>query len=121
LDMKVNAYFDRDEFACKCGCGFDAVDAELLQVLTRVREHFAQPITITSGNRCINHNKTVGGEDKGYHPRGMAADFKVAGIPASSVQDYLEAVYSGRYGIGRYPNRTHIDTRSSPARWIKHV
>ena len=113
-------YFKRSEFACKCGCGFDVVDFELLHVLTDVREHFGKPVTMTSGNRCIQHNSmTVGASSKSMHVKGMAADFKVEGVHADVVADYLEAKYPDRYGIARYLGRTHIDVRSNKARWDK--
>jgi uncharacterized protein YcbK (DUF882 family) len=118
---KINAYFSREEFSCQCGCGFDSVDAELLQVLTKIREHFNAPIEITSGNRCAARNKAIGGEEKSCHIRGMAADFKVKGISAQIVQEFLENVYKDKYGIGRYPNRTHVDVRETPARWTRNV
>ena len=50
--MKLNKYFHRSEFACKCGCGFDTVDTELLKVLTRLRVRFNKPVKITSACRC---------------------------------------------------------------------
>jgi len=115
----VNEYFERSEFACKCGCGFDAVDAELLEVLTDVRETFG-PVSITSGNRCKKHNKTIGGAEESQHTKGMGADYKTKAAP-ESVQEYLETKYPDKYGIGRYPNRTHIDVRSTKARWTQYV
>lgn len=115
----VNAYFKRSEFACKCGCGFEAVDVELLQVLTDLREHFNAPVAINSGNRCPSHNRKVGGEAKSKHLYGIAADVRVAGVSADAVADYLEQKYPNKYGIGRYVGRTHIDVRESPARWDK--
>ncbi|WP_459594920.1 D-Ala-D-Ala carboxypeptidase family metallohydrolase, partial [Enterobacter hormaechei] len=51
----LNQYFKRSEFACRCGCGTSTVDAELLQVITDVREKFG-PVVINSGHRCVKHN-----------------------------------------------------------------
>ena len=53
-------YFKRSEFACKCGCGFDTVDYELVKVLEYIREHFDRPLQINSGCRCATHNRTLG-------------------------------------------------------------
>lgn len=115
--MKLNKYFDRDEFSCKCSCGFATVDVELLEVLTDVREFFDAPIVITSGCRCYEHNISVGGSKNSKHVQGIASDFYVKGIHEDTVADYLETKYNNKYGIGRYDGRTHIDTRSTPARW----
>lgn len=110
--------FSRHEFACKCGCGFDTVDAELLNVLQDIRDHFGRPIIISSACRCDKHNKKVGGSDDSQHKLGRAADINVKRMPPESVQRYLEGKYTGAYGIGRYSTFTHIDTRSNgPARW----
>ena len=119
--MTFSPYFKRTEFACKCGCGFDSVDAELLQALTKIREHFNAPIEITSGNRCAKHNATIGGEEKSAHIRGLACDFKVKGVDHSTVEAFLESCYGDRYGIGSYPNRTHLDVRETKARWTRNV
>lgn len=110
--------FARREFACKCGCGFDAVDAELLGVLEQLRADLGnRAVSITSACRCDNHNRFVGGARNSVHKQGKAADIKVTGITPSRVADYLEHAYPGRYGVGRYASFTHIDVRESPARW----
>ncbi len=107
--------FSRSEFACKCGCGFDTVDAELVNMLEQVREHFGQPITITSGCRCPDHNDTVGGKAS-QHLKGRAADFKVKATSAQVVQDYCDEAFPDG-GVGRYSTWTHIDSRGVKARW----
>lgn len=124
--------FKRSEFACQDHCGFDAVDVELLSVLMRAKQHFSLlrgytvTLTINSGNRCVDHNETVQKEaDSGYvpfsskskHMHGTAADFTVSGVHADEVADYLEKEYPNTYGIGRYIGRTHLDVRSTKARW----
>jgi uncharacterized protein YcbK (DUF882 family) len=114
--MYLNQYFQRSEFACNCGCGFDTVDAELLVVITDVREHFNAPVTL-NGNRCPKHNKDEGGAKNSQHLYARAADIKVKGVHPNKVQEYLLAKYPDKYGIGRYNTFTHIDTRGSKSRW----
>lgn len=113
----LNKYFKRKEFACRCGCGTSTVDAELLQVVTDVREYFGSPVVITSGHRCSNHNRRVGGAASSMHMTGKAADIKVKGKDASAIASYLEHKYPDKYGIGRYNSFTHIDVRDGKARW----
>ena len=116
--MKVSDNFLRSEFACRCGCGFNTVDITLIEVLEGIRSHFNAPVTITSGNRCPEYNATIpGASSKSQHAKGMAADFKVKGIHADEVADYLEEKYPNWFGIERYVGRTHIDVRSRPYRW----
>lgn len=113
----LSANFNRREFACKCGCGFDTVDAALLEACEAVRQHFGAPVAINSACRCAAHNTRVQGSPKSQHLQGRAADIAVKGIPPAEVAQYLERAFLGRHGIGRYPTFTHIDTRGTAARW----
>lgn len=113
----LNKYFKRSEFACRCGCGTSTVDAELLQVITDVREHFGSPVVINSGHRCAKHNSSVGGAKNSVHLTGKAADIRVIGMSPGNVRRYLENTYPDKYGIGGYATFTHIDVRDGKARW----
>jgi uncharacterized protein YcbK (DUF882 family) len=84
-----------------------------------MRFHFNAPVDVTGPNRCAKHNAAEGGAPASQHLLAKAADVKVSGIHADSVADYLEETYPDRYGIGRYNDRTHIDVRSTRARWDK--
>lgn len=54
-------HFSKSEFACKCGCGFDDIDINLVKLLEQIRSHFGDnPLIITSGCRCAKHNRSVG-------------------------------------------------------------
>lgn len=114
----LSEHFDRSEFACKCGCGFDTVDHELILVLEDLRRHFGAPVSVTSGCRCMEHNAAVGGAARSRHVTGKAADVVVRGIAAREVYQYLTNKYDWQYGIGAYNGRTHIDVRSDVARWV---
>lgn len=113
----ISKNFNRSEFACKCGCGFDTVDSETLKVLEFVREHFKKPVTITSGCRCESYNKRIGGADMSQHRLGRAADIVVKDTAAVDVYRAIDEKFGNCYGFGSYPNFTHVDTRSSKARW----
>ena len=113
----LNLYFSREEFACKCGCGFSTVDTELLQILTNIRVHFGKPVIISSGCRCETHNEKVGGLDISQHLLGRAADITVRDVDIRDVAAYVLATYPYDYGIGVYRTFLHIDSRSHKARW----
>ena len=49
---------------------------ELLEVLDGLREHYGKPIKITSGYRCAELNKLVGGSPTSAHVIGYAADLQ---------------------------------------------
>lgn len=104
-------HFIRKEFRCKCGCGFDVVDYQLATVLDAIREHFGEPVSVTSGCRCYKHNKAIGGAPSSQHMLGKAADIVVRSTPASDVASWVvnnlpeATVYT-------YPTWTHIDVRT---------
>jgi uncharacterized protein YcbK (DUF882 family) len=114
--MKLSKYFSRHEFACKCGCGFNTVDIELLNLCDLIRDYVKKPVTASSGCRCIRHNASVGGASNSQHLYGRAADLIVDDPLA--VYDYLDRRYPNRYGFGVYESWLHVDSRSNgPARW----
>lgn len=113
----ISAHFNRSEFACQCGCGFDTVDVELIETLETVRQYFMSPVTITSGCRCVPHNVKIGGSYDSQHTKGRAADFKVQGKTPQEVHDFLCRTYPNQYGVGIYDSWIHFDSRTEKARW----
>lgn len=49
-------------------------------ILQPIRDNFDSPIIITSGYRCPQLNKKVGGSNNSQHLYGEAADFHVKGV-----------------------------------------
>ena len=118
----LSSNFSRREFSCKCGCGMDTVDAELIMVLENLRwgqgvGGKSRAITVSSGCRCEEHNRNEGGGDNSQHLIGKAADIAVYGVTPKDVAEYLDKWHPDQYGIGRYETFTHIDVRSKMARW----
>ena len=111
----VSKNFSRKEFACKCGCAYDTVDARLIHFLEMIRERFGAPVKINSGCRCSSYNMKVGGSLHSQHLLGRAADIVVDGVPPDAVADYAESI--GAPGVGRYATFTHIDSRNTVSRW----
>ena len=115
---QLSQHFMRHEFACKCGCGFDTVDAELIYCLEFIRDGLPDSIIrINSGCRCKEYNAKIGGSPKSQHVLGKAADFVVKNYHADEVANFIELYWPDRYGVGRYHGRTHLDVRSSKSRW----
>lgn len=114
--IKISEHFLRSEFQCKCDCGFDTVDAALLTLLERVREHFDKPVIVNSGCRCMRHNESVGGSHNSQHLLGRAADIIVADVEPDDVADYSKNINPDG-GVGQYNSFTHVDSRIGCARW----
>ena len=88
-------YFTRAEFRCPCGrCGgFPAEPAEkLVRLADQVREHFGAPALPSSGVRCPEHNKEVGGVWNSYHLAGKALDFRIDGKSAAEVLAFVRTL-----------------------------
>lgn len=113
----VSQHFSRHEFACKCGCGQDTVDAVLVAKLECARAYFGQPITITSGNRCKEYNEKVGGSPNSQHLYGKAADIYIRATDPKLVFDYFDENFPDSGGLGGYDTFTHVDSREDKARW----
>jgi len=71
----MSKYFKEAELKCS-HCDEYVFNAEFLNILNRVRSLFNKPIYITSGYRCKEHNKAVGGKANSAHTKGLAVDIK---------------------------------------------
>ena len=116
---RLSPNFTRDEFACKCGCGFDDVDPKLIVALQKLRDIIAAPIHVNSGCRCRKHNAAQPGHSpRSQHLLGRAADVVVHGLSPAMVAGIAEAVPEfDNGGIGIYGTFTHLDVRGVRARW----
>jgi zinc D-Ala-D-Ala carboxypeptidase len=110
----LDSHFSREEVACKCGCGFDTVDAELLNVMEKIRDIIG-PYQPSSVCRCIQHNRNIGSNDTSQHVKAKACD--VPTKDPKSLYEKLDIMYPNKYGIGLYDSFVHIDVRSHRARW----
>lgn len=102
-------HFKQSEFACKCGCGFNSINLNLVKILDEIREFYGQPLTVTSGCRCRNHNNKVSGSvSNSRHISGKASDIKVKNIDKARVLTKCkEYVASGRARY-TYTNNTNM-------------
>ena len=63
-------------------------------VLDPVRDMVNAPIIITSGYRCPQVNRLVGGVDNSQHMSGCAADFYVMGFTPSMMQEVFFCAFN---------------------------
>lgn len=113
-------YFKPAEFQCKCGCGANNINHDLVKILEKVREHFGKPVIINSGVRCKTHNARVGGVSNSQHldTYGTAADIAtISGTTPSAMAAYVETLMPNTGGIGIYSWGIHVDVRKTKARW----
>jgi len=82
-------------------------------VLEPLREHIGKPVMITSGYRCPELNKAIGGAEKSQHMKGQAADIVVKGM---TVQELAEAIMASAPGFDQLilePSWVHVSWRSA--------
>lgn len=106
-------YFDRSEFACKCGRYCDGYPAEMdetvVKVADRVRKHFGTAVIVSSGLRCATHNANVGGVSNSRHLSGKAVDFCVSGKIAAQVLEFVRQEPEIRYAYAIDGRFVHMD------------
>ncbi|MBO5384490.1 MAG: peptidoglycan-binding protein [Ruminococcus sp.] len=116
-NLRLSSNFVTSEFRCKCGKAHSTlISTELVNGLQRLVDVLgASKAIITSGYRCSNHDKAVGGSGYGMHTRGLAADvifYDKSGKPISSKLVSCKAQDLGFHGIANIDKSyryTHLD------------
>lgn len=104
--------FSLKETACKCGCGANEMQQEIIDIAQAIREAVGKPLTVTSGFRCEAHNSNEGGSKSSYHTRGMAIDLVCPSLSSKELFDIANRV-DGVMGLIWYAGQRniHVDTR----------
>lgn len=122
---QLSPHFNVKEFKCQCGRTHDTkVSEELVANLEKLFDKLdCSKIIISSGYRCADHDKEVGGSGNGQHVVGTAADlccYDKSGSPISSKKVCCAAQDLGFKGIANINaayQYLHLDMRSG-ARWF---
>lgn len=94
------------------------VDERLLTLLENIRNHTGKPVHINSGYRSPEYNATLkNASPRSQHCNGKAADIWVEGVTPKQIADIAECYLGSSGGIGIYKTFTHVDVRTSCARW----
>lgn len=108
-------HFKKSEFTCKCGCGLNNIQLDVVKIADEVREHFGNPAIVTSGTRCSKHNLEVGGVANSRHLRGKAIDMYVQNVSWYDLLEYLrELEQKGKIRYCYHINNTdccHFDIK----------
>ena len=100
-------FFKRTEFACPC-CNRDNISKELVDRLDYSRSLAGIPFRITSGFRCVEHNRRIHGKPRSSHLDGSGADIYA---PSGSIQATIigSLFASGIKRVGIYKTFIHAD------------
>ena len=118
---QLSPHFNAREFRCQCGQPHETLIAsELIDKLEALYTALnCSKIIVTSGYRCPEHDKAVGGTSSGQHTKGTAADvccYGQDGQPISSKTICCKAQDLGFTGIANITSSyqyTHLDVRTS--------
>ena len=116
---QLSPHFNISEFRCKCGKEHETLNnPELIDKLEKLYTALnCTKIIVTSGFRCVEHDKSVGGSGTGQHTLGNAADiccYGQDGQPISSRTVCCKAQDIGFSGIANITAEyiyTHVDVR----------
>ena len=122
---QLSPHFNAREFRCQCGQPHETLIAsELIDKLEALYTALnCSKIIVTSGYRCPEHDKAVGGTSSGQHTKGTAADvccYGQDGQPISSKTVCCKAQDLGFGGIANITSSyqyTHLDVRTG-YRWL---
>ena len=115
--MKLSEHLTTEECACRCGCGDDRPEPELVQMFETVRHALGdEPITPNSVIRCEAYNRSVGGDRRSWHMRGQAMDFPALS-KAERFQIGAAAIGAGATDIGVYDWGVHVAVNTPLGLW----
>lgn len=107
--------FPYKEMACS-HCGKNEMTREFMIFLQTLRDELRISLPVSSGYRCPEHDKSIGG--KGVHPSGKGSDILVFGENAHKLVKF--ALLNGARGVGikqKGPHKKrfiHLDQIKSP-------
>lgn len=123
--VRLSDNFVTSEFRCKCGKPHSTlISTELVNGLQQLINVLgASKAIVTSGYRCPEHDKAVGGNGKGQHTLGRAADVKFYDRAGNAISTKLVACkaqelgFTGIANIDKTYTAIHLDVRTS-GKWF---
>ena len=122
---QLSPHFNAREFRCSCGKSHETLLAsELVDKLEALYTALnCSKIIVTSGYRCSEHDKAVGGTSSGQHTKGTAADVCCYGQDEQPISSKTVCCKAQDLGFGGIANitaayqYTHLDVRTG-YRWL---
>ena len=117
--IKLAQNFYEDEFTCNCGCGLKGIDPLLVNLLQETRYEYGSSMVVTSGMRCPDWNKEVGGSEGSSHLWGMAADIEMTDPTLRWRMIRMMQKFFKRVGIAK--SFIHVDVdykKANPIIWV---
>lgn len=122
---QLSPHFRSSEFQCKCGKAHDTLISD--ELVSKLEALYAKlncsKIIVTSGYRCVTHDKNVGGSGTGQHTKGTAADICCYGQDGKPISSKVVCCTAQDLGFGGIANitseyiYTRVDVRTG-YRWL---
>jgi uncharacterized protein YcbK (DUF882 family) len=114
--IQLSKNFSSLELQCKCrnsDCIDQKINKELIEKAQKVRDDHGNTIIVTSGFRCLKHNKAEGSSDTSQHPLGNGLDYC-----SSELNELyqLSEKHFNAVGDGRKKGFVHVDSRNDKIR-----
>lgn len=117
---QITPHFNTFEARCRgenCCSGSSPMVKDIWLALEQLRAVVKSPLVITSGYRCLTHNRSIRdsrgrklSKDSSQHCKGTAVDILIPnGINPHVFFEYCKQVFNG---TGLYKNFVHVDLRS---------
>lgn len=117
--MLITPHFRKQEFTCRCGCGYDDIDPSLVMKLEEFRNFVGIPVRVNSGCRCPSHNKAVNGRPHSYHLSGRACDISIFGNSNYGLEQIRSKLVELFPGVIEYSTFFHVDVRQVPFQQLR--
>lgn len=104
-------YFTVEEMRCPC-CHRADMDKDFMHKLWSARRACGVVMPVSSGYRCIHHNKAVKGAKESWHLKGRAADITcLGGVRRAAI---VRALMDEGLSVIIYRTHVHADLRPMP-------
>jgi len=115
-------FFKMEEFSCRCSYAEceesnQFMDERFLELIFKVRAQLDFPFYVTSGFRCVKHNRDVGGAKNSYHTKGLAVD--IAMYNDYDRYELLEQLMAHGLSAIIYKSFVHIELRPGQPKLLR--
>ena len=114
-NTQLSPHFNAREFRCQCGQSHETLIAsELIDKLESLYTALnCSKIIVTSGYRCPEHDKAVGGTSSGQHTKGTAADVCCYGQDGQPISSKTVCCRAQDLGFGGIANWLGDETKGN--------
>jgi uncharacterized protein YcbK (DUF882 family) len=104
----LTKHFSKREMACP-HCQVCLMRDQFMLQLEALRTSMNRALTVSSGYRCPDHNRSIGGAKNSQHLKGNAADISTAGMTEEEIKQLIEIAKTLFTAVVKGPGFVHVD------------